>query len=461
MTITSESEVDTSDEPIEKDEEDNESDYEIPLAQREIITQPSDPTISSLCEKIDREKIIVRGDFQRKYVWENKPIIKSKLIESVLLRVPIPVIYTAEDEKTGKELVIDGQQRLVTFHGFKNNKFTLKGLTILSELNGYKFSDLSDSTDEIIIKISSKLGDLQDRFCDCPIRVIKILKKSHPDIKFEIFERLNRGSVKLNDQELRNCIYRGNFNELLKELAKNPDFMRLQGLNDIHRRMLDVERILRFFAFCDTSERNYIAPLKKFLNDYMKEKQNMEADELERKKNLFKKSVELCQTVFGNIAYKRVFPGVVDNKNGYVQDSINQGIMDIQMYGFMEYEKRDIVPKAQMICEAYLDLVTSNSRFIETIEIGTYGTNQVKYRTETWINKLRETIGLPSNDPRNFTYADKKLLFDSNDVCELCKNKITYIEDAHVDHIERYSEGGVTKIRNGRLTHRYCNLHRN
>ena len=249
--------------------------YEIPLSERKIITQASEPTINSLIDKIDKGKLEVRSFFQRKYVWEKKSIIKSRLIESVILNVPIPIVYTAEDEQTGKDLVIDGQQRLLTFHGFKNNQFKLKGLTILKELNGYKFKDLSNANEPVIKEISDKLGDLQDNFCDHSLRVVKILKESHPDIKFEIFERLNRGSVKLNDQELRNCIYRGSFNELLKELAKNKDFLRLQGLKKTHARMLDIERILRFFAFCDKGERNYKSPLKKFLNDYMSQKQRL------------------------------------------------------------------------------------------------------------------------------------------------------------------------------------------
>lgn len=434
--------------------------YEIPLSERKIVTQPSEPTISSICDRIDKGKIEVRADFQREYVWEKQPIIKSRLIESVILNVPIPAIYTAEDEKTGKELVIDGQQRLLTFHGFINNKFKLKGLSILSELNGYLYKDLSNSKDEIVKKLIATLGDLQEVISDRPLRVIKILKESHPDIKFEIFERLNRGSVRLNDQELRNCIYRGNFNDLMKDLAKNKDFQRLQGSSEIHKRMLDTERILRFLAFCDKSERNYRAPLKKFLNDYMKSKQNISESEIEGKKELFKKCVELCQSVFGNVAYKRVFAGNEDNINGYVDDSLNQGIFDIQMYGFMEYEKRDIIPKSQAINEAFIELVTNNKKFIETVEIGTYGTNQVKRRTEMWINKLRETVNLPSEDKRLFTYEDKKRLFDADNTCAICKNKITYIEDAHVDHTERYSEGGETKLKNGRLTHRYCNLQR-
>ena len=434
--------------------------YGIPLAERKILTQVLDPPISSLCDKIDKGKIEVRAEFQRQYVWESKPIIKSRLIESAILNIPIPAIYTAEDEKTGKELVIDGQQRLLTFHGFINNKFPLKGLSVLSELNGYFYKDLSNVNDDNIKKLVDKIGDLQEIISSRPIRVIKILKESHPDIKFEIFERLNRGSVQLNDQELRNCIYRGSFNDLIKELTINKDFQRLQGLKTPHSRMMDAERILRFFAFCDKGEKNYAPPLKKFLNDYIKSKQNISESEIEKKKQLFKKSVELCQTVFGELAFRRVYLGNEENPNGKIDKSLNQGIIDIQMYGFMEYGKKDIIPKAELIKDAFIKLVTTDKEFIDTIEIGTYSTNQVKKRTELWIKELRKIANLPSNDKRLFSYEDKKRFFDANNTCEICKNKIAYIEDAHMDHIERFSEGGETKIKNARLTHRYCNLER-
>lgn len=443
-----------------KNNEYENGEYGIPLAERKILTQILDPPISALCDRIDKGKIEVRAEFQRQYVWESKPIIKSRLIESAILNIPIPAIYTAEDEKTGKELVIDGQQRLLTFHGFINNKFQLKGLSVLSELNGYFYKDLSNINDDNIKNLFDKIGDLQELISSRPIRVIKILKESHPDIKFEIFERLNRGSVQLNDQELRNCIYRGNFNTLIKDLTNNKDFQRLQGLKKCHHRMMDAERILRFFAFCDMGEKNYRPPLKKFLNDYIKSKQNISESEIEKKKQLFKKCVELCQTVFGELAFRRVYLGNEENPNGKIDKSLNQGIIDIQMYGFMEYNKKDIIPKAELIKDAFIKLVTSDKEFIDTIEIGTYSTNQVKKRTELWIKELRKIANLPSNDKRLFSYEDKKKFFDANNICEICKNKIAYIEDAHMDHIERFSEGGETKIKNARLTHRYCNLQR-
>jgi hypothetical protein len=200
--------------------------------------------------------------------------------------------------------------------------------------------------------------------------------------------------------------------------------------------------------------------MKKFLNEFMKEKQNINEQEIDNKRKLFKKCVEICQIVFGETAFRRFYPGNEDDPNGRLQRAINQGIFDIQMYGFLEYEKRDIVPKAQMIKDTFIDLVTSDRDFIDTIEISTYSTNQVKRRTEKWFNTLREVVGWPSDDRRAYTFEEKKILFDKSNICSICHNRIAYIEDAHVDHIERFSEGGGTTTINGRLTHRYCNLSR-
>lgn len=182
--------------------------------------------------------VVLQPDFQRQYVWD--PTKASKLIESAILLIPLPRIYLSE-EKDGKEYVIDGQQRLTSFFSFidgvfpHGSPFKLRGLTVCADLNGKKFSDLSE--------------ELQDKVRYYKVRAVTFLRNSSENLKFEIFERLNTGSVQLNDQELRNCLYRGRFNLALKEMAADTDFMHICGLKAPDKRMRDIELVLRFCAF--------------------------------------------------------------------------------------------------------------------------------------------------------------------------------------------------------------------
>jgi len=435
--------MDENDENLELDSEP----YKIPLGERKVYTQASDPPIKDLCDRLNKGKLESQSDFQRNYVWEKKAELRSKLIESVLLKVPIPVIYTAELD-SGNEVVVDGQQRLRTLLDFcKKDGFKLSKLKILEDLNGKGYSELPEQ--------------LQDAIDSYPLRVIRIEKESHPDIKFDIFERLNRGSVKLNDQELRNCIYRGNFNELLKKLVQNKDFLSIQNLSEPEKRMKDIERILRFFALSDKGIQNYKSPLRTFLSLYMEEKRVIQENEKNEKTELFKKCAELVRTVFGDFAGHRWVKDETGS-GGYLATNFNDGILDAQMIGFLEYHKRDVVPRAQIIKDAYIDLVTT-LQFAETVEIATYSTKAVKKRLELWLSKLREVIGYPLDDRRFYSTEEKLRLFSRQDgnICAICKNQIMDIDDAHVDHIDRFSEGGKTEIKNAQITHRYCNLEKN
>ncbi len=430
------------------DEEQSNEGYKIPLKERRVHTEPNEPPIKDLCDRMNKGKLDVQAEFQRRYVWEKKVELKSKLIESVLLKVPIPVIYTAEMED-GREVVVDGQQRLRTFVEFcKKDGFRLNKLKILEDLNGKGYAELPQ--------------ELQERIDSYPIRIIKILKESHPAIKFDVFERLNRGSVRLSDQELRNCIFHGSFNNLLKVLTKNDSFLKMQNLDKPDLRMKDAERILRFFAFCDKGLQNYKSPIKGFLNKYMEEKREISEKESDEKYNLFNKCVELCENVFGgdeeSLVGKR-WQREDEEVGGYVSSTFNEGIFDAQMVGFMDYNKHDIIPKSQVIRDAFVDLITT-PQFSETVEIGTYDTKMTKRRMEKWLVKLREVADYPSNDRRLYTFEEKKRLFQQKDgnICQICKNQIMDIDDAHVDHIERFVDGGKTILKNAQMAHRYCNL---
>jgi len=205
---------------------------DIPEESRKVQSQPFDLPIDTLDKWYRDGDLVVRPDFQRQFVWDANKI--NKLIESVFLDFPIPVIYLVEEDDY-KHTVIDGQQRICALLKFIHDKHRLKNLFVCKELDGKTWKELSK--------------DQKRQFLNFRLRVVEISKNSHNDIRFEIFERLNTGSVKLNDQELRNCMYRGNFNDLLKELADNEDFQFIMDNPNDHTRMKDSEYILRFFAF--------------------------------------------------------------------------------------------------------------------------------------------------------------------------------------------------------------------
>ena len=155
---------------------------EVPPDKRKIYTELGDPEVESLHGKFKRGKLIVQPDFQRQFVWDS--IKASRLIESALLGIPIPVVYISQ-EPDSKEYVIDGQQRLTSFFSFMDGTFPdgadfkLTGLKVFRELMGNKYCDLPEG--------------LQDAIRYFKIRTITFSKDSDPGLKFEIFERLNRG----------------------------------------------------------------------------------------------------------------------------------------------------------------------------------------------------------------------------------------------------------------------------
>lgn len=221
--------------------------------ERRVFTDKSDPPIAALHLRYQSGDLVLQPLFQRRKVWDDTRA--GRLIESVILEVPLPVFYFAEG-RDGADEVIDGQQRLSAFFRFLNNEYALRGLKALPQLNGKMFRELDKS--------------LQKLVRDSSIRTITFKKESDENLRFEIFERLNNGAVPLNRQELRNCVYHGPYNELLIELSSDPDYMWLMGLRGPEKRMKDVEYVLRFAAFYHATYLKYKPPMDRFLDEDMR-----------------------------------------------------------------------------------------------------------------------------------------------------------------------------------------------
>ncbi len=423
---------------------------EIPSIKRKIYTDQGDPEIDSLYRKYKDGDLIIQPDFQRRFVWDATK--SSRLMESALLDIPLPVIYLSE-EKDGKEYVIDGQQRLTAFFSFIDGKFPsgrdfkLTGLKVFKELNGKTFIELKE--------IDNKL---QRKIRYCKIHTITFREESEQDLKFEIFERLNTGSVSLNDQELRNCIYRGRYNELLKELSRDSDFMYLLGLKSPEKRMRDIELVLRFAAFYHSTYLNYKPPMKKFLNNDMEKYQHISKSEATELENAFKNAVIIIRSLLDNHAFKRFYKGNDKNPNGYWEPKrFNASLYDILMGSFAKEDKHKVYQNLDSIREALIHLMTSDQEFIDAIELSTSSIQAVTKRFDKWRLTLQDIIGIAQKDPRCFSFKLKQQLYDNDPTCSICAQRIQNVDDAVVDHIEQYWSGGKTIPENARLTHRYCN----
>lgn len=409
----------------------------------------------------DDKDLDPRPSFQRGYVWDPKKA--SKLIESILLNVPLPLVYTAVQEN-GKEVVIDGQQRLTTCFAFiegffplskkdeeseargqsvRRRPFRLTKLKILAELEGKNFSELSD--------------DMKTLFKHFQIPIIKISKDSHPDVKFEIFERLNTGSVSLADQELRNCIYRGTYNNLINELAKNQQFQTIIGANNPVARMQDIELVLRFLAFNEVTHLNYDGRMRSFLNTHMSDNRDVSSEKSARFRTEFDKAISLVYSVFGEKAFRRFSIGSQSKPNGGWEKAINKAVYDVIMFWFARQDKNTVMRHKDEIREKFIDLCSTNREFIDAITLGTADKSRVQTRFKVWENALASILGNAPRERRLFTLEEKTRLFDANPTCEICHQRIELLDDAEVDHAKPFSLGGRTTPDNAKLSHRYCN----
>ena len=217
-------------------------------------------------------------DYQRDIAWSDEH--QSRFIESIFLGLPIPYIFVAdlrpdegeeEEEDLARLEIVDGTQRIRTLNRFLENDLKLCALKKLESLNNFKFSDLSLAR--------------QRRFNRATMRMIVLTDSADEEVRRDIFERINTGSVALNDMEKRRGISPGPFVKLLEELAKEPKFIKLCPLSEASRRSREPEEfVLRFFAYLDRYEK-FERRVNLFLNQYLEDhnNENIDKDSFQRR----------------------------------------------------------------------------------------------------------------------------------------------------------------------------------
>jgi len=328
--------------------------------EQRVSASPLDFSVQTLVDEVMKPagRLYV-DDWQRAYVWDNKKA--SRLIESLLLNIPLPVCYFAEDQD-GRLSIIDGNQRIKSLKRYVNNEFPLAGLTALPESNRLRFHQLP--------------ARLQNHICTRAIRCIVIDKYSPPRIKFDVFSRLNTAATPLNDQELRNCLQRGTFNALLHELSHHDAWLQLMNKRKPDRRMRDAELILRFFLLTFHLE-TYQRPLHAFLTDEMDKMRFPTSDALDKMRTLFDRVVRRWLDFIGpGGAFRRL------DASGTPYGRFLAGIFDAQMVGLARALSTTRSPNE--VRQFTVDATRDDTPFMTTVLVGSSHVENVGSRIEQY-----------------------------------------------------------------------------
>lgn len=319
-------------------------------------------SVYEVVRRITQGIFITTPDFQRNLVWNE--IEKSKLIESALIRIPLPVIYMAENEN-GDVVVVDGKQRLSTFDAYLNDRFSLTGLDKNKFLNGKKFSELETA--------------LKNRIEDTQLIIYTLDSKINEDVRLDIFERVNSGRP-ISRQEMRNCLYTGIATKLTESLCDNTYFKKI--LSDFFEKnrnkdtrqaiepMLDRLYTNRFIAFSciDLKIYNSDNMMDVFLSQGLKYV-NKNPDEASRLLSDFERSMHNCYIVFKGEAFRKI----TESRKG----PINISIFDVISVVFSEISTKDARLHRKSLYEIFISLL-DNKDFSKSISNATNTERAIK-----------------------------------------------------------------------------------
>lgn len=341
------------------------------VAQSSLVLQSSDFSLETIAKMVEDEAIDASPMYQRRERWGHEA--QSLLIESFLLNVPVPPVYLAEDD-FGTYSVIDGKQRITAIFQFMRNKYKLKGLKEFPALEGLYFNELP--------------RELRNSLNIRPyIRVVTLLKQTSPELKYEVFTRLNSGGEPLLPQEIRNALFRGKLNDDIMEISEAA-FLRKQlkivTLKETaYATMQDVELVLRFLTL-EGSWKNFSGDMRRSMDAFMEHNAKLPATTRKVLREKFSTSLGRCEALWGEDSFKR------PSANSDTRDQFLSGLYDAQMIAVStlpESKYQRLFAKAATVRKETKALF-KDSQFNEAVRRSTNSPVRVKYRIQTMIDTL-------------------------------------------------------------------------
>jgi hypothetical protein len=336
------------------------------------ISNPYDPslidvdvtpfTVFQIMRKIKLGEIDLQPDFQRLLVWDKTR--QSRLIESILIRLPLPAFYL-DAVNDDCWLVIDGLQRLSTLDKFCNkNKLRLQNLEFVTELEGKTFNELPRK--------------YQRRIEDTKLNVYTIQPGTPSEVKFTIFSRINTGGLVLTAQEIRHALFQGKSTGLLKKLASSEEFKSATTNSIKSKRMDDRESILRFFAFHLKSYKEYRhSDFHRFLSDTMRSINDLSQQKISELEETFLGAMRKAKAIFGPYAFRRMY-----TKNGK-RYPISKALFEIWSVSLVDYDLDSLIKYREEIVNEFIKIMNEDYYFDNSISQGTGSRKKVYKRFRT------------------------------------------------------------------------------
>ncbi|MBF0308895.1 MAG: DUF262 domain-containing protein [Magnetococcales bacterium] len=360
-----------------------------PFNPSEIRVETQQMSLDTLIKRIRENEIDLSPNFQRNEVW--KPLAKSRLIESLLIRIPLPAFYmdaTNED----RWVVIDGLQRLSTLRDFIIGKtengsteyMTLSGLEFLNELEGKLFSELQ--------------RNFQRRIEETQVTVYKIEKGTPPEVKFNIFRRINTGGLPLSSQEIRHALNQGAVVQLLKEMAESNEFRQAvnNGVKE-KERMADRECALRVLAFLRTRPEQYDDKVKDFdafLSDAMADLNGLTDQERDQLKGRFFRAMRIARALFDRKAFRK------QSKRSTYGYPINKSLLEswsVNLDALTEAQVQSLTERKEQLRERFLDIMEERD-FDDAVTQGTGSKARVQLRFRRIKEIIQEVLNANPSD---------------------------------------------------------------
>lgn len=333
------------------------------------------PTIEQLLRRIDEAALDLAPDFQRQAnIWNEDA--KSRLIESILIRIPLPAFYI-DATNDDKWVVVDGLQRLSALKHFVSDKsdkrLTLSGLEYLTNLNAKTYDDLEPR--------------YQRRILETQPTVYLIEKGTPIEVKYNIFKRINTGGVGLSNQELRHALNPGKANEFLRKLTGLSEFIQVINLSSVKKkRMDDREFVVGYLAFMLTPYKDYKENTRDvFLSEALSKINNLTDDELINIKEKFKKAMLAAYDIFGDSAFRKI-----THKNNR-RFPVNKSLFESWSFHLSQLSDEDIEKLKkykQQLIDKFIEYADNDREFLASIS---QAAKKVEYRFET-IGKIIQEV---------------------------------------------------------------------